>query len=313
MSYTRTVAPPNFIEWPTIMNEADRNGFLRERTERGALVRNFAGRTDGLTCEREYKWGITREFEDRPDGKTFESFFKEIRTNDTCGFRRVHGIGYYIMEDGSTESEEERQTRLLLLQDTPPPAFSRFERVLIHEEHHGAIVWSVWDTRTECWLHVVHVESDNSWLTVNESALKSLGSIGSEADHVSVHPEISFDLEVSADNKWMEGTFRLPGEWWQCIIFKKHDDVDDVWRKQCRWLTGTKWGVAVTNGWHFRLPHKIRPDRTCFIEVLQQAFSHGQWTEVRGPDSMILRSGSGIADTEGISGTPFTKMDLRDH
>ncbi len=272
-------------------------GLVGERKERKAKVRDFAGRSDGLIREEEYEFGTGRSFAGREDGKTREFEFEG--ENDVRKFEKINGVSRYTLSDGSVETGEERDARLHLAVAAPAPAFERLERVLIGEQsakyhgEQGTVLWSDWaryrkdGSVRQLWQYIVYLQADNSWRTFRQSDLKSLGAFDVESSHLSQRPEISFDLVMEKDNNWMEGSFRLPGESWQCMSFNKRD-VADVCHKLSQWQRATTWGGTMT-GISFSLPQTACVDRNYLLGAMTQVFGFSEWIEVHGPDSMFLR------------------------
>lgn len=93
--------------------------------------------------------------------------------------------------------------------------------------------------------------------------------------------EISFDLLMTPDMEFCEGTFRLPGEPWQVFVVLRRDLHQAEIRRQ-RWDSGVS-GLLIT------FPKSDILDRNVVIRLLSDALGVGDWAEVRGPDSMQLR------------------------
>jgi len=95
--------------------------------------------------------------------------------------------------------------------------------------------------------------------------------------------EISFDLVMTDDMGFVEGTFRLPHLDWQVFIFGPFPGVttDPV-------ITQGKWQSGVT-GVHVKWPKSRMLNKTAVLQILSQVLGVTEWEEVRGPDSMQLR------------------------
>lgn len=93
--------------------------------------------------------------------------------------------------------------------------------------------------------------------------------------------EISFDLVMEEDMEFVEGTFRLPGFWWQVFIFSR-SDVEELQ------ITPSTWDSGVT-GVFVRFSRSERLDQAAVERVLSASLGVNEWVVVRGPDSMHLR------------------------
>lgn len=187
--------------------------------------------------------------------------------------------------------------------DVPAPTFKRFERVTIKgigphysKDYRGGRGTVVWLESTgvrrqpaspDQWLYVVHVPSRSSWNAFFQYDLESEGGMDAESAHVGRRAEISFDTILEDDNVWVEGSYRLPGEFWKVVIFGK-EDVPEMWCRTSNWQRATKWEgeVPVTE---VRLPKHAKMGRAELLRAMTEAVGHSDWAEVAGPDSMMLR------------------------
>ena len=187
--------------------------------------------------------------------------------------------------------------------ELPAPRFGRFERVVIRGEgpHHskdcqgerGTVIWLESSgvrrqpTRPDQWLYVVHLPAYNSWKTFFQWDLEPEGGFDPEFVHRGQRPEISFDTVLGADNDWVEGSYRLAGEFWKVVIFQK-EDVPEIRCEPSHWQRPTKWEGEIS-GVVIQFPRTARMSRDALLQALFQAFGFREWTQVDGPDSMMLR------------------------
>lgn len=186
--------------------------------------------------------------------------------------------------------------------ELPAPEFGRYERVVVRGEGvRCADVRGVSGTVIGLdssavrrnpdvpgrWLYVVRLWPHPVWRTVFQSDLVSEGSFDPESAHLGERPEISFDTLLEEDNGWAEGTYRLPGELWKVVIFQK-DDVPDLRCESSNWPSPTRWEREGT-GVVIRFPRTARMGRAELLQSLSLAVGLGDWVQVHGPDSMMLR------------------------
>ena len=72
-----------------------------------------------------------------------------------------------------------------------------------------------------------------------QSSLRSEGTFDNETEYFGQRAEISFDIVLKEDHDWAEGTYRLPGEFWKIMIFKK-DDVPSIQYEPSKWAQTSK-------------------------------------------------------------------------
>lgn len=184
----------------------------------------------------------------------------------------------------------------------PAPKFEHFERVIVRGEgphctdHRGAGGTVIWldssavrrnSALPDQWLYIVHLRHHAIWRTFFQSDLESEGSFDPESAHLGVRPEISFDTVLEEDNGWVEGSYRLPREFWKVVIFQK-DDVPEFRCQPTNWQRPTRWEREV-RGVVIRFPRMARMGRADLLQALSKAVGFSEWVEVQGPDSMMLR------------------------
>lgn len=186
--------------------------------------------------------------------------------------------------------------------ELPAPKFKHFERVRIRGDEprckqwqgeRGTIIWldssavRRQPTQPDQWLYVVHLPAHSAWRTFFQSDLESEGGFDPKSAHLGKRPEISFDLVMEEDNGCMEGSYRLPGEFWKVVIFQK-DDVPELRSQPSRWQRPTRWEREI-NGVVIRFPRTARMGRDDLLRAMAQVFGRSDWVQVDGPDSMMLR------------------------
>jgi hypothetical protein len=96
--------------------------------------------------------------------------------------------------------------------------------------------------------------------------------------------EVTFDLIMTEDMPFVEGCYRLPGGAWEVFMFTHLSNGPrgvGVW-KDLIWASGVKGLNAV-------MPSDTKLNKATVFEVLSQALGVAEWSEVRGPDSIMLR------------------------
>jgi hypothetical protein len=174
----------------------------------------------------------------------------------------------------------------------PPPRFRRFERVrqLALPGEIGVIVWLDFShhDKTGCgWICVVFLPAHDRYITLNESDLETTGEFDSECSYLGQVPEVSFDLVMEDDMSFVEGTFRLPGEFWRVFVFGKWDGAALQCKRQI-WPNKNPWRESI-DGLAFSAPKNANLNRAYVLAALSEALNIRDWTEVRGPDSISLR------------------------
>jgi hypothetical protein len=179
----------------------------------------------------------------------------------------------------------------------PPARFRRYERIVVScpvsatreqfNDQPGTVVWcdpywlSVKDARRREWMYVVHLENLSKYVTFSESDLASTGAFEPESAFLGKQPEISFDVIMNDDMPFVEGTYRLPGRFWQVLIMA-HEDVPALQVKSSTWPSGI-------TGLVFTVPATVKIDRQFVFRTMAEACSCDGWLEAKGPDSMVLR------------------------
>jgi hypothetical protein len=174
----------------------------------------------------------------------------------------------------------------------PPASFQRLERVTVtgggpYLGQQGTVLWRDGyyarrePDRARRWQYVVHLSDTGCCRTFFEAALESVGEFASESAHLGVRPEVSFDTVLEDDNAFIEGCYRVPGRFWQVIVFTRGHE------QELRWMS-SRWDSGIT-GTVFYVPATARLDRTFVLRALSQAFGLEGWEQVQGPDSIVLR------------------------
>jgi hypothetical protein len=99
-----------------------------------------------------------------------------------------------------------------------------------------------------------------------------------------VKAEITFDLVMGEDMGFVEGCFRLDGGEWEVFIIahtRNGSCEPGVW-KNLTWESGVRGLNAV-------VPRTTKLNKTIVLRVLSDALGVTEWSEVRGPDSIMLR------------------------
>ena len=94
--------------------------------------------------------------------------------------------------------------------------------------------------------------------------------------------EISFDLDMHDAMPFVEGTFRLPGGDWQVFTIGPDATVAVPQVTKGTWASGVR-GLSV------RWPDPMRLHRDSVLDLLSAELGVDEWTEVRGPDSIMIR------------------------
>lgn len=186
--------------------------------------------------------------------------------------------------------------------ELPAPKFQHFEQVIIKGEgpgckdyvgERGTIIWLESSAvrknpaLPDQWLYVVHLPTHGAWRTFFQSDLESEDGFDPESAHLGERPEISFDLVLEEDNGWMEGSYRLPGEFWKVVVFQR-DDLLKLRSQPTIWQRPTKWERDIA-GVVIRFPRTARIGRDDLLRAMAQVFGRSDWVQVDGPDSMMLR------------------------
>jgi hypothetical protein len=189
------------------------------------------------------------------------------------------------------------------MSDQPPPKFQRFERVCVsNEPHHYPELLGKWGTilwrdaisarlidrphlRGSRWMYLVYFGEENVYRTLLESDIQSEGGFEAESAHLGTRPEFSFDIIMDEDKQYVEGTYRLPGKFWEVLIVRKAD-VPALQHRPSR--PPIEWASGIT-GVIIDVPREDKLNREYVRNALASVFGYTDWVEVAGPDSMILR------------------------
>lgn len=93
--------------------------------------------------------------------------------------------------------------------------------------------------------------------------------------------DISYDLLMTDDMAFAEGTYRIGCGNWQVFVVRKRPIAVTA-------VKSSTWGSGAT-GVVIDLPRATRLDKTLVERILAERFDVTDWVEVRGPDSMSLR------------------------
>jgi hypothetical protein len=96
--------------------------------------------------------------------------------------------------------------------------------------------------------------------------------------------EITFDLVMEDNMPFVEGCYRLERADWEVFIIahsRAGSSEPGVW-KNLTWQSGVKGLNAV-------VPATTRLNKSVVLEVLSDALGVTEWSEIRGPDSIVLR------------------------
>jgi adenosylcobinamide amidohydrolase len=98
-----------------------------------------------------------------------------------------------------------------------------------------------------------------------------------------VKAEISFDFVMDEDMYFVEGTYRMDGGVWQVFIFAHAGVTKDIGVR-----TNLVWESGVT-GLNVIVANDAKLNKQVVLQTLSDVLGVTQWTEVRGPDSIMLR------------------------
>jgi hypothetical protein len=134
-------------------------------------------------------------------------------------------------------------------------------------------------------MYLVDFADENAYRTLLESDLLSEGGFEGESAHLGTRPEFSSDIIMDEDNQYVEGTYRLPGRFWEVLIVRKVD-VPALQHRPNQ--PPIEWESGIT-GIIIDVPREDKLNREYVRNALTIAFGYTDWVEVRGPDSMVLR------------------------
>jgi hypothetical protein len=199
-------------------------------------------------------------------------------------------------------NQEDRWHPVVTANDLLSPKFKHFERVVVVGQEPRCEQWKGEEgtvvsmdsyyvrrepSHPDQWLYVVHLPTHNSWRTFRQIDLELRVGFELESNHFGTRPEISFDTVLEENNDWAEGSYRLPGEFWKVVIFKR-DDVDVLLCEPSKWPKPTKWEREVA-GVVIRFPRTASMGREDLLGAMSNVFGHNDWAQVHGPDSIVLR------------------------
>jgi hypothetical protein len=189
--------------------------------------------------------------------------------------------------------------------DEPSPArFERFEKVQFTDTtgrpHRGTVLWRtlVWYRQYappgfmgppggwSQWEYIVELSDFACCRAFEESRLEKTGEFDPEEAHLGRRFEISFDTGLEADNRIVEGSYRVPGRFWQVFLFQKErtpgESVPELRHRFGAWQSGI-------TGIEFDVPSEAVLDREYMLRAFASVFGTDDWVEVRGPDSLLLK------------------------
>ncbi len=188
--------------------------------------------------------------------------------------------------------------------EAPPARFQRFEKVLITDKsgkpHQGTVIWrdlvqyspftpsgfTGIPRRWSQWEYAVDLPDFGSCPTFEESRLQPTGEFDPEEAHLGRRYEISFDTGLGDDMTTVEGSYRIPGEFWQIFLFMKSDPRGRP-VAELRHHFGT-WPSGMT-GIEFSVPEEDLLDRDYVLRAFARVFGTEDWVVVRGPDSVLMK------------------------
>jgi hypothetical protein len=94
--------------------------------------------------------------------------------------------------------------------------------------------------------------------------------------------EISYDLIMENDMRFVEGTYRLQDGEWKVFIFIKESELTGVVAKNSKWSSGVS-GIVI------RVPPSYCLNKQSVETLLSECLNVSAWIEVKGPDSLQIR------------------------
>lgn len=188
--------------------------------------------------------------------------------------------------------------------DRPIARFQRFEKVVVTDtsgrSHTGTILWrdlveysqfaapgsAVPPGRWSQWEYAVELPDFGCCPTFEEDRLEPTGEFDPEDAHRGRRFEISFDTGLEPDERIVEGSYRVPGEFWQVFLFQK-ERVPGISMTELRHQFG-EWPSGIT-GIEFDVPSDAVLDKAYIFRAFASIFGTDEWVEVRGPDSLLLK------------------------
>lgn len=189
-------------------------------------------------------------------------------------------------------------------EDPPIAKFQRFEKVVVTDAkgrgHPGTVLWRSLvqyrqfaspgsddpPGRWSEWEYAVELPGLACCPTFEEDRLESTGEFDAEDAHLGRRFELSFDTGLEDDNAIVEGSYRVPGRFWQVFLFRKEDpDGEPASGPRHRFQ---HWESGIT-GVAFDVPAEVVLDRDYVMQALASIFGAVEWADVRGPDSQLLK------------------------
>ena len=106
------------------------------------------------------------------------------------------------------------------------PAFEHYQRVIVrgatprsaaYAGARGTVVWLESQfarqepSQPARWLYLIHL-ADGGWVSFYQSDLDPAGGFDHKYHQFGDRYEVSFDMVIDDDIDWMEGSYRLPGQ-----------------------------------------------------------------------------------------------------
>jgi hypothetical protein len=95
--------------------------------------------------------------------------------------------------------------------------------------------------------------------------------------------EVTWDLIMDEDMSFVEGCYRLEGGDWQVFIFASSEGNGKIEVRN-----GLSWASGVT-GLNAFVPANVTLNKASVLAILSETLGVTEWSEVRGPDSIVLR------------------------
>jgi hypothetical protein len=178
--------------------------------------------------------------------------------------------------------------------ERPEPRFSICEVVVVERRDdrppgEGVVVWRDLGRprgpRGWLWIYAVEMqEQGRRCETVRENRLKSTGRTVPSDSLLGKRPEVSYDLVMDPPPSFVDGSFRPVGRPWGVFNVVKARSRKGVFIRHYEWSNGIA-GVRI------EVPLTASLTRELAEALLGEALGiqSRAWTEVRGPDSMVLR------------------------
>ena len=86
---------------------------------------------------------------------------------------------------------------------------------------------------------------------------------------------------MGEDMRAVEGSYRLPGQFWQIFLFS-NEDVPELRHELGAWRSGI-------TGVEFEVPGRIGINQDLIVRAMSDVFGVESWSIVPGPDSLVLK------------------------